>query len=146
MQNPIGKWISPLYRYRKSFMAKRLESYGAASRLFMMLLEISRNDGMNQEQISACLKIDKATTAKALCRLESEGYIRRETDAADKRINRVFVTEKAPPAAAAIEEALAEWDRLIRIGIPEEEYLAAESVLRKMTVNACSRLGALNEK
>ncbi len=145
MQNPIGRWIAPLYRYRKSFMAKRLEPYGAASRLFMMLLEISRNDGMNQEQISGCLKIDKATTAKALSRLESEGYIRRETDPDDRRINRVFVTEKSPPAVAAIENALAEWDRLIRADVSAQEYQAAEAVLHKMAASACKCPDIWNE-
>ena len=123
-------------------MAKKLGPYGAAGRLFMILLEISRSGGMNQEQISGCLKIDKATTAKALCRLEREGYIRRETDAGDRRINRVFATEKSPSAVAAIKGALAEWDRLIRADIPEEEYHTAEAVFRKMAANACRRLDA----
>jgi Transcriptional regulators len=135
-ENLVGKWISPLYRYRKAFMAKKLENYGAAGGLFMILLTISFNDGINQEQISDYLKIDKATTAKAVKRLECEQYVRREIDADDKRINRVYITETAVEAVAEIKKALAEWDGIIREGIPDEDYQKTQETLHKMLRNA----------
>ena len=135
-ENPVGRWISPLYRYRKAFMTKKLEDYGAAGGLFMILLTISCNDGINQEQISDYLIIDKATTAKAVKRLECEQYVRRETDADDKRINRVYATEKAAEAVSEIKKGLAEWDAVIREGIPEQDYRKTEETLHKMILNA----------
>ena len=141
-ENLVGKWISPLYRYRKAFMAKRLENYGAAGGLFMILLTVSCKDGINQEQISDYLKIDKATTAKAVKRLECEQYVRRETDADDKRINRVYITEKAVEAVAEIRKALMEWDGIIREGVPEEDYQKTQETLHKMIRNAYFNMAA----
>jgi len=135
--NLVSKWISVLYRYRRSFMSKRLEPYGIIGGMFMTLLTINKYDGINQEQISDYLKIDKTTTAKSIKKLESEGYIKRETDFEDKRINRVYLTQKAKDIIPEIRTALAEWDQIIRSGISEEAYQDAEKTLHKMAENIC---------
>ena len=139
----ITRWASVLYRHRKCFMSKKLESLGSAGGMFMILLTVWRFDGISQEKISDYLKIDKTTTAKAIKKLEGEGYIRRDEKPGDRRVNRVFLTPKAEDAMPAIRGALEEWDRSIRAGITEEEYRIAEETLHRMAENACREIGAL---
>ncbi len=78
--NLIGKWTSVLYRYRKAFMARRLEKFGIVGGMFVTLLTVKEFNGASQERISDYLKIDKTTTAKAIKKLESEGYVRPEPE------------------------------------------------------------------
>ncbi len=137
MDNSVSKWVSVLYRYRKRFMSKRLEPYGIVGGMFTILLTVSKYDGINQEQISDYLKIDKTTTAKAIKKLEDEGYIRREMDCEDKRINRVYITQKTVEIIPEISMALTEWDQILRSGISEDAYQDAERTLHKMAENAC---------
>ena len=138
----ITRWASVLYRHRRCFMSKKLESLGSAGGMFMILLTVGRFDGISQEKISDYLKIDKTTTAKAIKKLESDGYVHRAEDPEDRRVNRVFLTPKAEGAMPEIRGALAEWDRSIRAGITEEEYRNAEETLHRMAENACREAGS----
>ncbi|WP_322395982.1 MarR family transcriptional regulator, partial [Clostridium perfringens] len=47
---------------------------------FMYLLELYIEDGRNQEELAEVLKIDKGTTARAIKKLEENGFVRREKD------------------------------------------------------------------
>lgn len=55
---------------------------------------VFNNNGCNQEEISTVLNIDKGTTARALQKLEKEGYINKEIDKNDRRINHIIITKK----------------------------------------------------
>ena len=70
----IGKYISQLYRRGGIFITKRMEKYNIGQGQFMFLLELYIEDGRNQEELSKVLKIDKGTTARAIKKLEEEGY------------------------------------------------------------------------
>jgi DNA-binding MarR family transcriptional regulator len=140
---PVSSWISFLFRSRRKFMGKKLESRGAACGMYMILLAAARNDGASQEQISDLLKIDKTSTAKSVKKLEDEGFVVRKPDCADKRVNRVFLTPKGRGVVPEIESALLEWDRIIRSGISEEDCRRAEEILQRMAENACGEIRKL---
>jgi Transcriptional regulators len=135
-------WISILYRYRKMFMSKRLEDCGVAGGCPFLILDLYENDGANQEQLAAALKTDKATVARAVQKLEAEGFIRREEDPGDKRAYRVFLTAKGKAAIPSFKSAFAEWNRTLEDGIPEEALAVFRQTLEKMSRNACSAVKA----
>ena len=83
----IGKYISQLYRKGSVFINKEVSEYGIGSGQFMFLLELYINDGKNQEEIAETLKIDKGTTARALKKLEEQGFVTRIKDENDKTVN-----------------------------------------------------------
>ena len=47
-------------------------------------------DGIKQEEMASSLNIDKGTTARAIKKLEEEGYIYRQKDKEDNRAQLVF--------------------------------------------------------
>ena len=104
-QSSIGRPISILYRYGQSYTSKKLEAYNIGSGQYIFLLALYRNDGISQEELSAYLKIDKATTAKAVKKLIEAGYIRRDIDSSDKRAYKVFLTAKARDVIPVIQAA-----------------------------------------
>ena len=91
----IGKYISLLHRKGSIFINRELSNYGIGSGQFMFLLELYIQDGRNQEELSERLKIDKGTTARALKKLEEQGFITRLKDECDKRSNKIYLTQKA---------------------------------------------------
>ncbi len=90
----VGRYISMLYRASNCYINKELCKYGIGSGQYIFLLYVFNNIGCNQEEISTVLNIDKGTTARALQKLEKEGYINKEIDKNDRRINHIIITKK----------------------------------------------------
>ena len=97
---------------------------------------ICANPGMSQDAIAHTLCLNKSTVARALSYLEESGFVKRESDAVDKRILRVYPTEKMKGALPEIKVISAEWNSLIAEGISEEEYSVFWSVLERIAERA----------
>ena len=135
-QSSIGRQISILHRYGQSYISKKLETYNIGSGQYIFLLALYRNDGISQEELSTYLKIDKATTAKAVKKLITAGYIRRDIDVSDKRAYKVFMTAKAMDVIPVVQEVIKSWENTVSGGLTEEEKRLTEELLHKMAQNA----------
>jgi len=135
-ESSIARWISILYRYGQSYISREFESYNIGSGQYIFLLTLYKKDGISQENISEHLKIDKATTAKALKRLEEEGYITRHTDLLDKRAYKVYVSRKALAIKPAFIKTIKKWNTILSAGFSVEEKAAVVKQLKKMAQNA----------
>lgn len=131
----IGKYISQLYRRGGIFMSKGMEKHNIGQGQFMFLLELYIEDGRNQEELSKVLKIDKGTTARAIKKLEEEGYLIREKDYKDKRSNKVFLTQKGIDIKDDIFLVLHEWESIINSSLDEEERVLMTKLLKKVCSN-----------
>lgn len=109
-REPIGKLLSLISRKNQKYLAKAFKSYqigGGGQHSF--LISILSNPGVNQDQLTADLKFDKATTARSVKYLEDAGYIVRKVDEKDRRSYRLYPTQKGrnfhPTLKAILEEA-----------------------------------------
>lgn len=141
----IGRWISFLYRYNQIFMDEQLKKFNIGSGQFIFFIILLTHDGMSQESLANILNIDKGTTAVAMKKLESEGYIVRKKDKKDKRSYRIFVTEKALGIQDEFKNILSEWTELLTKGFTSEEKQTASDLLMRMNNNACEALKAKKE-
>jgi DNA-binding MarR family transcriptional regulator len=132
----INRWISILYRYGQSHISKQLEFYNIGSGQYIFLIALYKKDGISQEEISDHLKIDKATTAKSIERLEKEGYVKRDIDSKDKRAYKVFLTQKAFDVRPIICSVLKKWSAVLSEGLTEDEKSIALNLLGRMAKNA----------
>lgn len=62
---------------------------------FVFLTRVCENPGLNQIELSNLLKVDKTTTTKVIQKLIEEGYVKKERDFSDKRMWRIYPTNKA---------------------------------------------------
>jgi DNA-binding MarR family transcriptional regulator len=62
---------------------------------FVFLTRICENEGISQIDLSNMLKVDKATTTKAIQKLEDKGLIERKRDKIDKRMWRLYPKPEA---------------------------------------------------
>ncbi|NCU31624.1 MAG: MarR family transcriptional regulator [Candidatus Moranbacteria bacterium] len=132
----LGKWIAVLHKYRRSYVNKKLEPYGFSGGQFTILLALSRHDGANQEEIAERLKIDKTMAAKAIKKLEGNGYILKKRDQSDGRAYNVFLTQKGRDLVPFIKKTALDWENGVISGLTEEECQTVERLLAKMANNA----------
>ena len=75
IKEPIGKYISQIYRKGRAFISKGLTQYDMGYGQMLFLLQLYRQDGISQEELTEKLSIDKGTTARSIKKLEQEGFI-----------------------------------------------------------------------
>ena len=118
---PIGKYISQIYRKGNSFISKEISKFGIGSGQIMFLIELYKNDGISQEELSEILNIDKATTCRAIKKLEKEELLIKVKDENDKRAYKLYLTEKSKSIEDNIKNALNEWEKHISKELSQEE-------------------------
>ncbi|MCY6355564.1 MarR family winged helix-turn-helix transcriptional regulator [Clostridium sp. ZS2-4] len=132
----IGKYISILYRYQQCFMGKELKKYGLGTGQYIFLLILFKKDGISQDELSKSAYIDKGTTARAIAKLENEGYVLRKKDEEDKRTNRIYLTEKALEFKPVLFKILRKWLDVLSADLNKEEEEVAIELLEKMGESA----------
>lgn len=132
----IGKFISVLYRTAQSFFDKNFKESGIGSGHFSYLLYLYRQEGVSQDVMAKHFNVDKATTARAMAKLEAIGYIRRAEDPSDRRAYLVYLTDQGRALEPAIRAVLKEWALLITEDLSQEERDVVYRLLKRMAEKA----------
>ncbi|NOU98528.1 MarR family winged helix-turn-helix transcriptional regulator [Paenibacillus planticolens] len=117
-----GQYISAIYRHMQVLISSELAPYRIGSGQYIFLMAIAFQQPITQKALNEKLFIDKTTTAKAITKLEEEGYVRRETDPADNRYHLLYLTDSGREVVPKVQEALARVKNKTRKGITDEEY------------------------
>ena len=117
-QRQIGKHISVAYRMGQIFYDNELAPFSIGSGQQFFLVNIA----------------------------QAPGYIRVEADQEDRRLRKLFVTEKAGPLLKATRAASRSWQNALTQGMTEEECALAEQLLERMAENAYARISLLKGK
>ncbi|EGK12916.1 MarR family winged helix-turn-helix transcriptional regulator [Kroppenstedtia eburnea] len=62
---------------------------------YLYVVRICENPGIIQEKVAEMIKVDRTTAARAIKKLEMNGFIEKRADAQNKKIKKLFPTEKA---------------------------------------------------
>jgi DNA-binding MarR family transcriptional regulator len=133
---PLGKYISIIHRYGHSFLEKRLGHLNISGGDLPYISVIHRNEGLNQDELSESLGVDKTTTARIVKKLINLDYVSRNHDVNDKRVYRLHLTPQAKAIIPQIKQATAEWNSAISRGLSEAEKAQSQEALRRMAENA----------
>ncbi|MFZ1959053.1 MAG: MarR family winged helix-turn-helix transcriptional regulator [Methanoregula sp.] len=131
----LGGVVSYLLRAQSAFYSQRLKPYNLSYGQFPFLKLLYREDGLNQETIAKRLLFNKATIARAMDKLEREGYVSRIQDKTDGRANRIFLTPKGREIEPAITQLSQEWNSILISGFTEIESLVLKELTRKIVAN-----------
>lgn len=132
----IGKYISMIQRIKNNYVARELSAYQIGCGQQFFLLQISEHPGISLQRLAELGYYDKATSTRAVHKLEVEGYVRTEMDTVDKRVRKIYVTQKAEPVISKTKEILDRWCLGVLEGIPPDEQRQAKRLLEKMAGNA----------
>ena len=61
---------------------------------YLYLVRICENPGIIQEKLAEMIKVDRTTTARAIKKLEMNGFIEKKEDEQNKKIKKLYPTEK----------------------------------------------------
>jgi len=132
----LGRIIAGLHWQVRVYFDNALAPFGLSSGTLPLLRSLLRRDGLNQQELSERLHVDKATITRMIGKRMESGYVRREKDPADKRAYQLFATQKAHAIAPEIKQVLRDWTAILSEGFTDEEKKQAFALLTRMRDNA----------
>ena len=98
LERNFGFILNDVARLLRVTYDRRIKALGLTRSQWWVLTHLYRNDGTTQSELADVLEVEKATLGRLLDRLETNGWVRREADAHDRRAKRVYLTEEVEPA------------------------------------------------
>lgn len=129
----IGKYIGEIHRASTMYFGKRASKFGIGAGQFFFLLNLYKRDGIAQEELTEKLNLDKGTTARAIKKLEDEGYLNRVKNENDRRAYRLKLTEKAEQIREEVFAILDEWEIELRSCLNDDECETLFYLLNKLS-------------
>lgn len=134
-QMPVAQFGRVLRHLRQRLDA-RLEPYGITGVQFGLLALVAEEEGITQTRLQQQLAIEGATLTQLLQRLEREGWVVRTCDRADRRRQRVWLTERSRELLPRIAEEVERHRREMQRGFTAEELALLGEMLRRIEENA----------
>ncbi|MEB9935952.1 MarR family transcriptional regulator, partial [Bacillus cereus] len=90
----ILREIGMIARALDSISNIEFKEYELTKGQYLYLVRICENPGIIQEKLSEMIKVDRTTAARAIKKLELNGFIEKKEDESNKKIKKLFPTEK----------------------------------------------------
>lgn len=127
----FGYLVHDVSRVRRVAMDLIMRPYGITRSQWSVLSALSRggNDGMMQVDLARLMEVGKVTVGGLIDRLESSGHVERRADPSDRRVKRVFITEKGHGVIHLMVEVASNINSRILAGTTAQEVAMCENVL-----------------
>jgi DNA-binding MarR family transcriptional regulator len=136
----LGFLIHDVSRLRRSAFDRCLKPLKVTRSQWWVLAYLSREDGMTQSQLAIELDLGKVAVGGLIDRLEKAGLVRRDADAADRRVNRVFLEPKSKQLIAKMRKVSHRMNGQILDGLADERLESTALTLDAMKRNLLSYL------
>lgn len=140
------RWLSVADRHTKMHLDRHLVKLGLNSSQHMYIIRVCQNPGMTQDQFLASFNIHPSNITRALAALEKEGFLRRESNEADRRTWRVYPTERAWQAYPQILSLCEQWQQALLGEMTQQEGAQFEEQLRRVALRAVELCRAEEEE
>lgn len=137
----LSKWADILSNHFQAYVNSKLKPYDLKFAEFVCLLNLYENDGSHQDFIIKRKYTDKSAITRTLQALERKDFVRREKSEEDKRINCVYLTEKALDYKDELNKIIDEWQEFLNDCISRDEYDKIANALEDLTIKVLTKLG-----
>lgn len=138
----LGFLIHDVSRLRRSAFDRCLKPLNVTRSQWWVLAYLSREDGMTQSQLAEELDLGKVAIGGLIDRLEKSGLVRREADASDRRVNRVFLVSQSKQLISKMRRVSHQMNAVILRGLAESELEASAKTLDAMKRNLLDYLNS----
>ncbi len=135
-EDSIHKLHQIVHKKLISFIRCELKPYDFNRGEFPLLFKlIKKGDGITQKEICKRVHISKGTTSKIIHSLVEKGYLEKEKDQEDKRVSRIYLTEKKDEIEDLIKELDEKAEQKMLKGFDEEEKERLRNYLERILKN-----------
>ena len=102
---------------------------------YLYVVRICENPGIIQEQLVELIKVDRSTATRAIQKLEMHGFIEKKEDPTNKKIKRLFPTEKGKTVYPFIIRENDHSNLVALRGFSDQEETATFELLQRIRKN-----------
>ncbi|MHC4215417.1 MAG: MarR family winged helix-turn-helix transcriptional regulator [Planctomycetota bacterium] len=122
--------LAKAYQSAHSRMAALFKPHGLTPIQALVLQAISEQEGQSASEISKRLLLDNATLSGVLDRLADGGWVERRADETDRRVSRIFLSDKASECSRELVQLRAESNDQILGDLSVEERVLIKRLLK----------------
>ncbi len=125
LTNRTGNLLSRVASLMQLSFDRRLKKYGVTRSQWMVVAVIFGNEAETAADIAKIWKLDATAVTRLIDRLEAKGFVKRTYDGADRRINKLELTEEGQRLAPILKN-VADKNHDYVFGVlsaPEEKHL-----------------------
>jgi DNA-binding MarR family transcriptional regulator len=138
----LGFLIHDVSRLRRSAFDRCLKPMNVTRSQWWVLAYLSRQDGMTQSELAEELDLGKVAVGGLIDRLAKAGFLRRQADEADRRVNRVFLEPKSQALITRMRRLNHQFNEKILAGLTDKDLEATAVSLSTMKRNILAYLQA----
>jgi DNA-binding MarR family transcriptional regulator len=131
----ILREIGMIARALDSISNIEFKEYELTKGQYLYLVRICENPGIIQEKVAEMIKVDRTTAARAIQKLEMNGFIEKKDDQHNKKIKKLFPTEKGINVYPFIKRENDYSNTLALEGLSEREVETIFNLLKKVRKN-----------
>ncbi|GIO31315.1 MULTISPECIES: MarR family winged helix-turn-helix transcriptional regulator [Paenibacillus] len=131
----ILREIGMIARALDSISNIEFKEYDLTKGQYLYLVRICENPGIIQEKLAEMIKVDRTTAARAIQKLEMNGFIEKKDDEHNKKIKKLFPTEKGKHVFPFIKRENDHSNRVALAGFSEQEAETVFHFLQRMRKN-----------
>ncbi|GAA4831452.1 MarR family transcriptional regulator [Paenibacillus vulneris] len=102
---------------------------------YLYLVRICENPGIIQEKLAEMIKVDRTTAARAIQKLELNGFIEKKEDEHNKKIKKLFPTDKGNEVYPFIKREHDHSNSVALAGFSEKEAETIYHLLQRVRKN-----------
>lgn len=131
----ILREIGMIARALDSISNIEFKEYDLTKGQYLYLVRICENPGIIQEKLAEMIKVDRTTAARAIKKLEMNGFIEKKDDTHNKKIKKLFPTEKGTSVYPFIRRENDYSNTVALDGFSESEVETIFSLLQRVRKN-----------
>ena len=142
MEPTFGYLVSDVARLLRKLFDQRARRIGLSLAQARALTYLSRHEGIHQAGLADLLEVQPITLARLLDRMEAAGWIERRADPVDRRVHRLYLSDKARPLRDQVLGLAAETRAEALVGFSDREKDVVMALLSRVHGNLTSRAPA----
>lgn len=131
----ILREIGMIARALDSISNIEFKEYDLTKGQYLYLVRICENAGIIQEKLAEMIKVDRTTAARAIKKLESNGFIEKRNDPHNQKIRKLFPTDKGKTIYPLIKRENGYSNSVALAGFSEREAESLFHLLQKVRKN-----------
>ncbi len=129
-------------RLLRTYSDQRARELNTTRAQWAVLARLQRCQGVKQCELAESLDLAPITLARLIDKLTASGLVERRDDAADRRANRLFLTEEAAPTLEKLGDLGEEVMARALVGLDEAAIAALTAGLQRIKSNLKNELNS----